>query len=119
VTLSPAFFAGDVIETRQVELSDGSIHTLHFRQLTVVEMRRFQLAERSDDPDERANSAAVLIAASLVEPDGKPALTLARATQLNAPAADALVMAVLDVHRLSKQEKKASPPEERIGSGTS
>jgi hypothetical protein len=119
VTLSPAFFAGDVIETRQVELSDGSIHTLHFRQLTAAEMRRYYAAETSDNPETRANSVAVLIAAGLVEPDGKPAITEERARELNALASKGLVAAILDVCGLSKKEKKDSPPEEPSGSGTS
>ena len=83
-------------------MPDGSKHTLHFKELPAVEFRKFQLAEASDDEDVRSSSIAKLIAASLVEEDGKPAITLKDAAKLNSAAANAILAAILDVNGFGK-----------------
>ena len=79
-------------------MADGTKHVLHFRELPVVDFRRFHMAESSADEDVRASSIAKLIAASLVQPDGKPAITVKDAMRLNSAAANAIVNAILDVN---------------------
>jgi hypothetical protein len=102
MTLPALFFAASEVQAREVELPDGSKHTLHFKELPAVEFRKFQLAEASDDEDVRSSSIAKLIAASLVEEDGKPAITLKDAAKLNSAAANAILAAILDVNGFGK-----------------
>lgn len=96
--LPAALFVSSEIQAHEVKLPDGSVHTLHFKELPAVEFRKFQLAEQSDDEDVRSSSIAKLIAASLVEPDGKPALTYKQALQLNGMAANAITEVILKVN---------------------
>jgi hypothetical protein len=96
--LASSFFASSEVQSREVTLPDGSKHTLHFKELPVVEFRKFHMAESSDDEETRATSIAKLISASLVDSDGKPAITLKDAARLNSAAANAIVSAILDVN---------------------
>jgi hypothetical protein len=102
--LDTSLFVSDEIQAREVELPDGSKHTLHFRQVPAAEFRKFHKAERSEDEDVQAGSMAKLIAASLCEEDGKTALSYARAAKLNAAATNAIFLAVLDVNGMGSKE---------------
>lgn len=108
MALDNSLFVSDQIHEREVELSDGRKHRLHFRELPVVEFRRFHLAEASGDEDARANSLAKLIAASVVEPDGTPALTVKDAARLRPDAANAILAAILDVNGFVAAKKPGS-----------
>lgn len=92
------FFVSDEIHERQVTLGDGSKHTLHFRELPVTEIRRFAMAERSEDEDVRAESASKLIAAGLCDPDGNPAMTVEQARRLKPKVANAIFTALMSVN---------------------
>ena len=96
--LPNTFFTSQEVQEREVTLSDGTKHTLCFKELPAVEFRKFQMAESSEDEEVRAASIAKLIAASLVEKDGKPALTFKQALQLKGAAANAIMSAILDVN---------------------
>ena len=85
-------------------MPDGTKHTLHFKELAAVEFRKFQMAEASEDEEVRALSIAKLIAASLVEPDGKPAITIKDAARLNSAAANSIMSAILDVNGFGKSK---------------
>lgn len=98
MTLPKSFFAATDVQQREVELPDGNKYPLHFKELPAVEFRKFQLAEASENEDQKVSSIAKLIAASLVEPDGKPAITVKEAMQLKGQAANALLAAILDVN---------------------
>lgn len=91
------FFVSVEVHERKVTLADGSEHVLHFRELPVTEFRRFALAERSEDADVRVGSMSQLIAASLCEPDGTPAMTFEQAARLKPAVATALFEAALSV----------------------
>lgn len=91
------FFVSVEVHERKVTLADGSEHVLHFRELPVTEFRRFALAERSEDDDVRVGSMSQLIAASLCEPDGKPAMSFEEAARLKPKVASALFEAALSV----------------------
>jgi hypothetical protein len=106
MTLPAALFVNAELQTRSVTMPDGSSVELHFRELPAVEFRRFQIAEGSDDDEKRAASISRLIVASLVEPDGKPALTLADAARLKGSAANAILAAILEVNGFG--EKKST-----------
>jgi hypothetical protein len=95
--LSEAFFVSQTIHQKEVTLPDGSKHVLHFKEVPAADFRRYLLAERSNDQQERAESVHRLIAVSLCEPDGRPAITVERAATLKPAAAGALFSAVLEV----------------------
>lgn len=103
--LSPSLFVSETIHPRTVKLPDGSEHVLHFKELPATVFRAFHLAEQSKDEDTQTGSMAKLIASSLCEPDGKPALTYKEALKLTAPAANALVNEVLSVNGFGGKQK--------------
>ena len=117
--LSDALFVSDRVHQRDVKLPDGSVHTLHFRELPAVEFRKFQLADQSDDDDKRAGGMAKLVAASLCEEDGKPALDYKRARMLSPTAMNAILEALLDVNGFGGDAGKPLASEAANGSGTS
>ena len=102
MALPKSFFAASEIQKREVELADGTKHTLHFKELSAVEFCKFQLAETSEDEDIRITSIAKLIAASLVEENGKPAITVKEALMLKGQPANAIMSAILDVNGYGK-----------------
>lgn len=106
MALPDSLFVSSAVVAREVELADGSIHTLHFRPLPAVEFRKFQLAEASDNPDVKAMSVARIIAASLCEEDGRLALTVERAAQLSPSAANSIMLAILAVNGFDVDPKK-------------
>jgi hypothetical protein len=99
--IDAALFVSDKVHEKQVTLPDGSTHALYFKELPAVEFRKFAIAESSEDEAVQANSMAKLIAASLCEPDGKPAITLKDAQRLTASAMTAIAAAIMEVNGFS------------------
>lgn len=99
------FFVSDEIRERKVELADGTEHVLFFKELPAVEFRKFGLAERSEDDEVRSEAIVRLIAASLCESDGTPAMTIEQARKLKSHVASSLFEAVLDVNRVHRGEQ--------------
>lgn len=116
--LDSRFFVSTEIHQRDVTLPDGSVHTLHFKELPATQYRRFIMAERHADPDVRAASIVTLIAASMCDEQGNPAITLEQAALLRTAASSAIFEAVMDVNGKGL-EKKSSTPEQTTTSGTS
>lgn len=104
MTLDQSLFVSSEIHKREVKLPDGSVHTLHFKELPAVEFRKFQISETSESEDVRASSMAKLITASLVEEDGKPAITMKDALRLNSKAANAIIAVVLEINGFGEQK---------------
>lgn len=117
MTKYDAFFVSDAVHERTVTLADGTEHKLYFKEVPATVYRKFQMAEQSDDEDVRAGSLAKLIAASLCEADGSPAMTYERACDLKAGVSSALIDKVLEVN--GKKPGNALPPGEPTTSGTS
>lgn len=118
--LDAAFFISPELHQRPVELPDGSKYTLHFRELAVSQMRAYQLAQQAEDEEVRAGAVAKLIAFSVCEPDGTPALTYEKALTLRPLAANALMAVIYALNgEAGTQAKKPLPSEETAGSGTS
>lgn len=118
--LDSAFFVSGELTPRPVTLQDGTVHTVHFREVSASEVRAYQLAEQSEDEAVRANALSVLICACVCDPDGKPALTREQALKLKPKAANALLSEVMALNGMrSAEAKKPSPPEDSAGSGTS
>ena len=104
--IDESLFVSDKIIERKVKLADGNEHTLYFKELPAIEFRKFYIAEQSDDEDVQASSMAKLVSASLVEPDGKPAITLKKALTLKGTALNAIVGAILEINGISQEAKK-------------
>lgn len=119
MALSDSLFVSETLHERTVELQDGTKHVLHFRELPSVAFRAFHLAEQSQDEEIRAGSMARLIASSLCNPDGTPALDYERARKLKPEPANAMVREILAINGVAAGAKKPSPPAESSGSGTS
>lgn len=102
--LAQSLFVSSEVHKRDVTLPDGSVHTLHFKELPAVEFRKFQLAESSADDDIKAGSMAKLIAASMVEEDGKQAITLKDALRLNSAATNAIISAILEINGFGERK---------------
>lgn len=105
--MSPDLFVSDAVQERTITLGDGSAHTLHFRELSAAAFRAFQIAEQSEDEDTRASSMARLIASSVCEPDGKPAMTRERAAQLKPAVMNSIVTEILALNRLGDKAKNS------------
>lgn len=118
--LDDKFFVTQEAQPRPVTLSDGSVHTVHFREPTAGQLRAYYLAEHSTDDEVRAGAQALLIAACVCEPDGKPGMTREKAATLKLEAATALMAEILALQSArSASAKKPSPPGATDGSGTS
>lgn len=96
--LGDDMFVSDAIIERAVKLGDGTERTLYFKQLTALEMKQHFVAERSTDPGVADESTARLIARSLVEPSGSPAITPDRAARLKPAVSGAIYWAILEVN---------------------
>lgn len=101
--LDKSFFVSADIQEKQVKLPDGGQHTLYFKELPAIEFRKFALAEQSENENVKATSIAKLIAASVCEPDGKPAITYEQALNLKASAMNAIFEAMLEVNGQKKE----------------
>ena len=106
------------IHEKPVKLADGTVRKLYFRELPADDYRRFQIAESSDDEDKRAGSVARMIASSMCEPDGSPALTAEQARKLKPSVSRRLFEVVLSLNEAGPKGE-ALPPGEKSGSGTS
>lgn len=98
MSLPDSFFISPSVHERKVKLADGKEHVLHLRELPWAEWHKAAALETSADEDERAAAACSLIAASLCEADGKPALTLKQALQLKPAVVAALVSEIRAVN---------------------
>lgn len=103
--LDATLFVSEQLHERPVELADGSKHVLHFREVSSLAMRRYQMAEHSEDEDVRASSMAVLIASSVMNHDGTPAMDVAKAQMLKPQVTNALMRAILDLNNIGAKEK--------------
>jgi hypothetical protein len=104
--LNESLFVSEKVIEKEVTLADGTSHKLYFKELPAVEFRKFYIAEQSQDEDVQAASMAKLVAASLCEPDGKPAITVKKALQLKGSALTAIVEAIMQVNGFGVDAKK-------------
>ena len=104
--LNESLFVSEKVIEKEVTLSDGTSHKLYFKELPALEFRKFYIAEQSQDEDVQAASMAKLVAASLCEPDGKPAVTVKKALQLKGSALTAIVEAIMQINGFGVDAKK-------------
>lgn len=94
---------------REVEFSDGSKETVHFRQVSAGEMRRWRAAEAQDDSDAKFFAMQRLVAESLCDADGKLVLTPAESKNLTHTGLTDLFPHVMAVAGVGVDAKKSSP----------
>jgi hypothetical protein len=114
--MDASLFVSDTIHERTVTLADGTKHVLHFREVPAAVFRQYYRAEQSEDDAIAAGSMPLLIAASLCDKDGKPAITFEKASTLKVNVMTAIFTAILDVNGFNSP-KKDSPSETQISSG--
>lgn len=102
--LDKSLFVSDTIHEREVELADGSKHTMYFRELPASEFQRYSFNLYSDDEQKRLDATPQLIAASLCTKEGEPAITVEQAKKLKAGPANAIFRAIHEINH--PQEKK-------------
>jgi hypothetical protein len=112
--LDDSLFAGSDLVTDEVDLGKGKV-TMHFRELPATEF--YACFVQPAEGGKKALSPAHLIAASLRNPDGSPAITAERAAQLKNKPFNALFNAVMRVN--GESGGNDSPGEGNAGSGTS
>ena len=105
--LNDSLFVSDKVVKKEVELPDGSKHELYFRELSHVDFRKYIMAEQSDNDDEKAQSTAKLIALSLCNENGSPALDFKQALKLNISATTAIANAIMQVNGFGAETKNA------------
>lgn len=123
MTLATGLFRSDEPVAQPVTLPDGSTHALHFRQLPRKRFLAYWRAIDKADEETVDVETARLIADSLCELDGTPALTVEQAMRLTIGATQAISTAVLVVNGMTKaaqeEAKNGSASEGNPGSGTS
>ena len=109
MTLPTSLFVSAQVQGREVTLSDGTTHVLFFKELPAVTFKTYSRVQASTDPQERDTCMARLIAESLCDTEGKPALSFEQACQLRLDATTAIFQAVLDVNGLGGKKGDRSP----------
>lgn len=104
--LDASLFISDTIHDREVELGDGTKHTMHFRELPNPDLLRFNFAERSRDDEVRATARARLVSASLCDEAGNPVLPFEAAVRLKPKVLAAFFLEALAVNGFGDDEKK-------------
>ena len=95
--LDDDLFVSDAPIAREVEIG-GKLRTLHFRELPAVEFIRFSRRAQDGSDDLRDGAAAKLVAASVCNPDGTPAMSYERALQLKSGPLNAIFAVVLEIN---------------------
>lgn len=94
---------------REVKFSDGTTETVHFRQVSAGQMRRWRAAEQSGDDEIRAFAMQRLVAASLCDAEGKLVLTDAESQNLTPNGLTDIFPHVMAVSGVGDDAKKSSP----------
>lgn len=105
--LGDAFFVSPSVNKRTVRLPDGTEHELYFRKVSSYDYSRFIAHAGSKVPDERAEAAHILVAASLCEADGKPAITVERARTLKPEALDPIFAMAMEINKREEVQGNA------------
>jgi hypothetical protein len=102
--IAGTLFVGSAVLARQVKLPNGTVHELHFKELTQRQWRQYYEARNSDDAEARERATAEMIAQSLCEPDGAPALTVEQALTLKPAALLAISNKILEVNDFTEAQ---------------
>jgi len=106
MSLPDSLFTSSSVHAREVTLGDGSKHVLHFKELPATKFAAYHEARASTDEEVRQGSIARLIAFSVVEADGSPALDYERALQIKPGPANEMMAHILEVNGYGDSAKK-------------
>ncbi|SDW95085.1 hypothetical protein [Lysobacter enzymogenes] len=98
MSLPESCFASTAAHARDITLPDGSVHTMHFKELPAIEFRLWRHREQSEDEQTRFDALPMLLVAGICNPDGSPALPLKMAKRLKGEPMNALLVALLEVN---------------------
>lgn len=102
--LDRKFFVSPEVVGKDIQLKDGSTHQLYFRRVSSYDYQRFLNCLRSPAIDDRGMAYHVLVAASLCDADGKVALTLEKAKELEEGVLERLFAAALELNKRQEDE---------------
>ncbi len=108
--MDESLFVSDAVQVHDVTLADGKVYKLHFKEYSGAAFAQYALAIRSDDPQVRSQAPAILIAASVCNPDGSSALSFTKACTLKPAPMNAIFAKVMEVNAVrgpGDPEKKA------------
>jgi len=91
-------FVSEQAVERTVRLA-GKDRTIWIREVSHADWFKYAAIASADDLEARAGAQAFIVHKSLVEPDGKPSLTLERAARLKTHVLAALQMVINDYRR--------------------
>lgn len=111
--LPAALFRSDELQARPITLADGSVHTLHFREMTRDQELKYRELVKAD-----GDHVTYMIGCSLCDADGTP-IGDEQAANLKRGVRNALISAILDINGAEVKMGNASPPAENDGSSTS
>lgn len=106
MALDQSLFISAQVHERTVEMADGQKHVLHFREVPTSVFRAWQIAERSEDLAVQVSAGPRLIAASLCNADGTPALNEKQAADLKPRVANAIGVVVMELCGYDSAAKK-------------
>lgn len=104
--LNDSLFVSPEIHERDVTLPNGQTHKLHFREISERVFSQYRKALRSQDEAEREGASAFLIAESLCNPDGTPAMPVEKAAMLKPAAMNEIMKAILVINDLQADSGK-------------
>lgn len=104
--LNDAFFQSSEVHKRTVTLA-GKEHDLYFQRISAYDQSRFFSYWNSKDANERAEAAFVMVAASLCEASGAPAITVEKARTLKPEALNELFAKAMEVNKREEPEGNA------------
>ena len=94
-------FCSEQVHEREVVLADGKPHKLHFREVPAGIYEMAMTAMRSDDPETRKGGVPRLIAASLCDAKGNPAISAEQAAKLKPGVSLALANAAFEINPIA------------------
>lgn len=118
--LHASAYVSDELHERPVQFPDGNSYKVYFREPAGPEILGYHLMTQSDNEDDRKVAVAKLLAGSVMEPDGTPAMTMEQAKRLRPVMSNAFLREVMSISTTAAAAaKKPSPSGEQSGSGTS
>lgn len=111
--LPAGLFRSDELHERAITLADGTVHILHFREMTREQELKYRELVRND-----GDHVTYMIACGLCDADGTP-IGEEQAANLKRGVRNAMVSAILDINGADAKMGNALPPAESNGSSTS
>lgn len=102
--LDQSLFVSTAVQEREVELPDGNKHKMFFKELTSADISRYINALNSQDEEKQISANAKLIAQSLCESNGSPAVTVEQAANLKIGVIGNILEAIREVNGIGEKK---------------